>query len=35
MIKKIIDFLKPILKGWTIQGMIKILEQEGYEIKKR
>lgn len=35
MIKKLWNFLKPLVKGWTIQGMIKLLEQQGYEVKKK
>lgn len=35
MIKKIWTYLKPLIKGWTIKGMISLLEQEGYEVNKK
>lgn len=35
MIKKLWNFLKPLVKGWTIKGMIALLEAEGYEVKQK
>lgn len=30
MLKKLLTMLKPLIKGWTIKGMIALLEKEGY-----
>lgn len=32
--KKLWDFILPIIKGWTIKGMIKLIEKEGYCVCK-
>lgn len=33
--KNLWNKIKPLIKGWTIKGMIILLEQQGYEVKKK